>query len=59
MTLREEHGRLQVQVEQGVIRIETAEHRALLQRAFEHAKEQIIIVSPWLSRAAVVGLETG
>lgn len=56
--LREEKAGLETQLEKGVVRVETAEHRVLLERAFKHAKEQIIIISPWLAREVVVGLES-
>ena len=53
--LRDEHQKLGDQMVQGVSLVATAGHRPLLERAFTHAKEQVIIVSPWLSRDAIIG----
>jgi hypothetical protein len=36
-----------------VRRIDTSEHRPLLERAFKEARRRVIIMSPWLNRMAV------
>lgn len=53
--LSEQYANLQAQIEQRVTRIGTDQHRPLLERALKHAKDQVIIISPWIAREAVVG----
>lgn len=48
-----ELARLKADVEKGVVYIDTEEHRRLLERAFRHAKELVVVVSPWLTRSGV------
>lgn len=51
--LRRNFESLEKQIEEGLCLIDTEEHRRLLERAFKHAKERVIVVSPWLSPDAV------
>lgn len=51
--LQSEHAALQSQFDASSTIVRTGDHRKLLERAFAHAREQIIILSPWLNKVAV------
>ncbi|MBW7934063.1 MAG: hypothetical protein H3C62_10750 [Gemmatimonadaceae bacterium] len=52
-SLQGQYADLQARAEQGTVVVPTGEHRELLRRAFAHAREQVIIISPWVTREAV------
>lgn len=51
--VQQELTRLQEVLNQGIRYIETEEHRHIMERAFAHARESVIIIAPWLNRVAV------